>query len=158
MAANGVSSRLSRMSITIDGFLVFQVFHCMFNPQTILERKSTLFSIIVTGIVAILALPVIMPHLLHGFHIAHIFLHIGGITLAVFISTLAIIAYFKLKTKRLLLSAIAFGNFIAAETVLLIDATWPSIYDLGDMPLLEVGHLLTFSTLGLLAIGVFRND
>jgi hypothetical protein len=26
------------------------------------------------------------------------------------------------------------------------------------MPLNEVGHLLTFITLGLLALGVFRND
>ena len=130
----------------------------LFRPETLLERKSTLFSIVVTGVVAILALPVILPHLLHGLHLVHIFLHIGGITLAVFITLLATIAYLRLKTKRLLLSATAFGNFIFAETILLIDATWPSIYDIGDLPLLEIGHLLTFTTLGLLAIGVFRND
>jgi hypothetical protein len=57
-----------------------------------------------------------------------------------------------------LLSAAAFTNFIAAEVVLLVDATWPNIYDLGGMPFPEVGHLLTFITLGLLALGVFRND
>lgn len=130
----------------------------MFRPESLVERKSTLFSLIVTGIVAILALPIIIPHLLHGFHIAHIFLHVGGITLAVFITILACFAYARIRTKRLLLSAIAFANFIAAETVLLVDATWPSYYDLGEMPLLEVGHLLTFATLGLLALGVFRND
>ena len=130
----------------------------MFRPERIVEKKSTLFSIVVAGVVAILALPIIIPHLLHGFHIAHIFLHIGGITLAVFITILAGIAYSRLRTKRLLLSAIAFTNFIAAEFVLLIDTTWPTIYDLGDMPLSEVGHLLTFATLGLLALGVFRND
>ena len=130
----------------------------MFRPESIVERKSTLFSVVVAGVVAILALPIIIPHLLHGFHIAHIFLHIGGITLAVFITILAGIAYSRLRTKRLLLSAIAFANFIAAEFVLLIDTTWPSAYDLGNMPLSEVGHLLTFATLGLLALGVFRND
>jgi len=130
----------------------------LFRPESIVEKKSTLFSVVVTGIIAILALPVIIPHLLHGFHIAHIFLHVGGITLAVFITSLATLAYAKLKTKRLLLSAIAFGNFIGAEVVLLVDATWPNLYDLGDMPLLEIGHLLTFATLGLLALGVFRND
>ena len=130
----------------------------MFRPETIFEKKSVLFSIVVTGVVAILAMPIIIPHLLHGFHIAHIFLHVGGITLAVFISALAGIAYYRLKTKRLLLSAIAFTNFIVAEVVLLLDATWPSVYDIGDMPLSEVGHLLTFATLGLLALGVFRND
>lgn len=130
----------------------------MFRPESIVERKSTLFSIVVAGVVAILALPIIGPHLLHGFHIAHIFLHVGGITLAVFITILAVFAYSKLKTKRLLLSAIAFSNFIAAEFVMLIDTTWPTIYDFGEMPLSEVGHLLTFATLGLLALGVFRND
>ena len=130
----------------------------MFRPERIVERKSALFSIVVTGVVAILALPVIIPHLLHGHHIAHIFLHVGGITLAVFISILAGFAYYRLRTKRLLLSAIAFANFIAAEAVLLVDATWPNIYDLEFMPLAEVGHLLTFATLGLLALGVFRND
>ena len=130
----------------------------MFRPESIVEKKSALFSVVVTGVVTILALPIIIPHLLHGFHIAHIFLHVGGITLAVFISVLAIIAYYRLRTKRLLLSAIAFVNFICAETVLLVDATWPFIYDLGEMPLSEIGHLLTFATLGLLALGVFRND
>jgi hypothetical protein len=130
----------------------------LFRPESIVERKSTLFSVVVAGVVAILALPIIVPHLLHGFHIAHIFLHVGGITLAVFITILAGFAYSRLKTKRLLLSAIAFSNFIAAELVMLIDTTWPTIYDFGEMPLSEVGHLLTFATLGLLALGVFRND
>ena len=130
----------------------------LFRPENILERKSTLFSVVVTGVIAILALPIIIPHLFHGYHLAHIFLHIGGITLAVFIATLALAAYFRLRTKRLLLSAIAFTTFIGAESVLLIDSTWPHIYDIGLMPLNEVGHLLTFITLGLLALGVFRND
>ena len=130
----------------------------MFRAENILERKSTLFSVVVTGVIAILALPIIIPHLLHGYHLAHIFLHIGGITLAVFIATLALAAYFRLRTKRLLFSAVAFTTFIGAESVLLVDSTWPNIYDIGLMPLNEVGHLLTFITLGLLALGVFRND
>jgi len=130
----------------------------LFRPQSLIERKSALFSIVVIGVVAILAIPVIVPHILHGFHLVHIFLHIAGITLAVFITILAILAYSKLKTKRLLLSTFAFATFIGAESVLLIDATWPTLYDLGYMSLLEIGHLLTFSTLGLLALGVFRND
>ncbi len=130
----------------------------LFRPESIVERKSTLFSVVVAGVVAILALPIIVPHLLHGYHIAHIFLHVGGISLAVFITVLAGLAYSRLKTKRLLLSTIAFGNFILAEFVRLIDTTWPTVYDLGEMPLSEIGHLLTFATLGLLALGVFRND
>lgn len=130
----------------------------MFRPETIVEKKSTLFSIIVVCVIAILALPVIVPHIFHGYHLVHIFLHVGGITLAVFITILASLAFLRLKTKRLFLSACAFSCFVAAEILLLVDATWPMIYDLEYMPLLEVGHLLTFITLGILAIGVFRND
>ncbi len=130
----------------------------MFRAERILEKKSTLFSIVVTGVVAILAIPIIIPHLLHGYHLAHIVLHVGGISLAVFITVLAILAYHKLRTKRLLLSAVAFANFIAAEVVLLVDATWPNIFDSDLMSVSEIGHLLTFVTLGLLALGVFRND
>jgi len=130
----------------------------LFRPEKIVERKSTLFSLVVAGVIAILALPIIIPHLLHGYHLAHIFLHVGGITLAVFISVLATIAYYRLKTKRLLLSAAAFTNFIVAQIVLLVDVTWPNVFDLPELSLSEVGHLLTFITLGLLALGVFRND
>ena len=103
----------------------------LFKPENILERKSTLFSVVVTGVIAILALPIIIPTFIHGYHLATYFLHIGGITLAVFISTLAISAYFRLRTKRLLLSAIAFSTFIGAESALLVDSTWPNLYDIG---------------------------
>lgn len=130
----------------------------MFNPQQILERKSTLFGVIVAGIVGILAAPIIIPHIFHGYHIAHIGLHVGGITLAVFMSVLSIMAYLRLKTRRLLFTSMAFGIFIGAETALMVDATWPTIYDFDIMPLSEVGHLLTFITLGMLSLGVFRND
>ena len=130
----------------------------MFRPERIVERKSTLFSIVLTGVIAILAVPIITPHLFHGYHLIHIFLHVGGIVLSVFISILAGLVYYRLRTKRLLLSAVAFTAFIAAEVILLVDATWPSAYDLGGIAFPELGHLLTFITLGLLALGVFRND
>lgn len=130
----------------------------MFRPERIVERRSALFSIVVTGIVAILALPVIVPHLLHGYHLAHIFLHVGGISLAVFITILAGFAYYRMQTRRLLFSVAAFANFILAEAALLVDAAWPTVFDPGMLPLSEIGHLLTFATLGLLALGVFRND
>ena len=87
----------------------------MFKIESILERKSILFSAICVSIIAILALPVIIPHILHGYHIIHIFLHIGGIILAVFITVLSLLAYRRIRTKRLMLSSCAFGNLILAE-------------------------------------------
>lgn len=130
----------------------------MFNPQQILEKKSSLFSIVVAVVVGILAAPIILPHIFHGYHIVHILLHVGGITLAVFLTVLSGMAYYRMNSKRLLLTTFAFGVFFVAEVVTLVDATWPTIYDIGVLSLLEVGHLLMLMTLGLLAIGVFRND
>lgn len=130
----------------------------MTRIESILERKSTLFGIVLLVVIGTLSIPIIMPHIFHGFHVVHIGLHVGGITLAVFISLIAIIAYSRLKTKRLLFTSIAFSIFIVAESVLLIDATWPTLYDIGVVSLLEIGHILTITTLGLMALGVFRND
>ena len=130
----------------------------MFRPEQILEKKSALFSIVVAGVVGILAAPVILPHAFHGLHIVHILLHVGGITLASFLTILSALAYFRLKSKRLMITTFAFSVFIVAEIVTLIDATWPNIYDIGDLALLEVGHLMMITSLGLLAMGVFRND
>ena len=130
----------------------------MLNPQHIFEKKSTLFGIVFAGVIGILAVPIILPHLFHGYHIAYIGVHIGGITLAAFLLILSIMSYRKLKTKRLLFTMLAFGIFISAETAFMIDATWPSLYDIGNISLVETGHLLIFMTLGLFALGVFRND
>lgn len=88
----------------------------------------------------------------------HIVIHIAGVTLAVFLLLLSLLAYIRLNTKKMLITLFAFGVFVGAEIVTLIDATWPSIYDLGYLTLSEVGHSLVIITLGTLAIGVFRND
>ncbi|ABK78399.1 hypothetical protein CENSYa_1789 [Cenarchaeum symbiosum A] len=130
----------------------------LFRAEQILEKKSALFSVVVAGVVGILAVPVILPHVFHGFHMAHILLHIGGITLAAFLTILSLIAYHRLRTNKLLITTFAFSIFVLAEVVTLIDATWPSLYDIGNLALLEVGHLLMIASLGLLAMGVFRND
>ena len=99
----------------------------MFKPENILERKSTLFSVVVCMVGFANNYSTHVPR----FSFSHIFLHIGGIILAVFIATLALSAYFRLRTKRLLLSAIAFITFIGSQSALLIDGAWPHLYDIG---------------------------
>ena len=133
-------------------------FCILFRPEQLFEKKSTLFGFVVIAVIATLAIPIIIPHIFHGFHLYHILLHVGGISLSIFLTLLAVLAYFKLKTKRLLLTMIAFFVFSGSESVLLIDATWPTLYDFGLLSLLEVGHLLVITSMGLLAMGVFRND
>jgi len=130
----------------------------MLNPEQIFTKKSNLFVIVLAAVIALLAIPVIIPHILHGYHMVHIGIHIVGLTLSTFLLILAVYAYKNLKTSRMLLTSISFSMFVSSEIVTLIDATWPSLYDLGYMTMAEIGHILLIITLGMLAIGVFRND
>lgn len=130
----------------------------MFNPNQIVNKKSNLFTIVLATIIALLAIPVIIPHVLHGYHMVHIGIHIAGLTLSSFLLILALYAYKNLKTTRMMLTSISFSMFVSAEIITLIDATWPTVYDLEYMTMSEIGHILLIITLGMLAIGVFRND
>ena len=126
--------------------------------ESIFEKKSNLFTIITLTIIGIVSLPLIFPDILHTQHVLHIGLHVGELILAVFVGILSIIAYCRLKTKRLLLTMIAFSNFIAAAIISLTDTVWPFTFSAGDLSLLELSHILMFVTIGMLALGAFRND
>ena len=122
-----------------------------------LKRKSALFSVTACVVVAVLAIPVIIPHLLHGYHMFHIGLHIGGLTMGIFVTLLAVAAYGRARTHRLAISSLAFGCFVVSETINLVSATWPYL-GLMDLSLVEVAHVANFAALGLLAMAVFKND
>lgn len=124
----------------------------------IFERKSALLGVVMACMLGILAAPVIVPHLFHGFHLAHIMIHVGGITMAAFLTVLGVIAYSKSRTKRMGITCLGFFAFVAAESVTLVDATWPFMYTVGSMSLIEIGHVLLLAAFGILSIGVFRND
>ncbi len=130
----------------------------MLRADHILEKKSTLFGIVFAVVVGSLATPVILPHAFHGFHVFHILLHVAGITLSSFLTVIAVIAYCRLRTKRMGLTMTAFMIFCGAESLALLETTWPGLYSVVMVSLLEVGHLLMITSMGLLALGAFRND
>jgi hypothetical protein len=126
--------------------------------QTLFEKKSNLFTIITIAVIGIVSVPIIFPHILHPGHFLHISLHIGELILAVFIGILSIMAYYRMRTKRLLLTMAAFLTFITVAVVNLIEAVWSSYFYVGELSLLEISHILIFGTIGMLALGAFRND
>ncbi|MEW6589276.1 MAG: hypothetical protein AB1299_08960, partial [Thermoproteota archaeon] len=99
--------------------------------QQFAENKSKLFGIVILSVMTVLVMPIILPNLFHGSHIVHIGLHIGGLVAAIFLTMVTLAAYTKMKTKRLLFTSIAFSFFIAAESITLIDITWPFTYYFG---------------------------
>lgn len=108
--------------------------------------------------IGVMLLPVILPNLFHGFHMAHISLHIAGLALAIFLTISTLYAYVKIRTKRLATAAIAFSMFIGAEVFSIIEVTWPFTFYLGRITMLEISHLLIMGMLGIFSIGVFRRD
>ncbi len=103
-------------------------------------------------------LPVILPNMFHGLHMAHISLHIAGLALAIFLTISTLYAYAKIKTQRLAIAAIAFSMFIGAEIFSIIEVTWPYTFYLDRVSMLEISHLLIIGMLGIFSIGVFRRD
>jgi hypothetical protein len=122
------------------------------------EDKSKLFAAIILSVIGILIAPIIIPNLFHGTHIVHIGLHVGGLVAAIFLTMVTIVAYVKMKTKRLFFTSIAFSIFIAAESIALVDITWPFTFYLGQLALREIEHILIISMLGIFTLAIFRND
>lgn len=126
--------------------------------ENIVEKKGNLFAISIFAAIGIMLLPVILPNLFHGFHMAHIGMHIAGMALAIFLTISTLYAYVKIRTKRLATAAIAFSMFIGAEVFSIIEVTWPYTFYLDRITMSEISHMLIIGMLGIFSIGVFRRD
>lgn len=123
-----------------------------------LENRPKLFAIVIFSVISILAIPVILPHIFHEFQVFHILLHLGGVSIASFLTIISALAYTRIRTKRLLFTMIAFALFAVAEIFSVVDAAWQYTYYLGTVSADEVGHILELCTLGMFAVSVFRRD
>lgn len=130
----------------------------MFRYDRVIENKPTLLSIIIFTVIGILSVPIILPHLFHGGHFFHIVLHTAGTIVAVFLTIITAVAYAKIKSKRMLFTMVAFSMFIAAESMSLVDATWPFTFYIGEVSIVEISHMLIISMLGIFTLAVFRKD
>jgi hypothetical protein len=112
----------------------------------------------ILAVIGILFLPIILPNIFHGYHTAHIFLHIGGIAVATFLTVSVAYAYAKIRTKKLAITCIAFSLFVVSEIIKIVDVTWPYTFYLGNITMEQISHMLIICMLGIFSIGVFRKD
>jgi len=124
----------------------------------LLENRPKLFAIVIFTVIAVFAVPVILPHVFHEFQVFHILLHLSGVAIASFLTIVSTLAYTRIRTKRLMFTMIAFGLFAVAEVFSVIDAAWQYTYYFGSVSADEVGHILELCTLGMFALSVFRRD
>ena len=129
----------------------------MVHSSILYSNLTLLFMIAISGIALTFSIRVIFPEL-PGSYTGHILLHAGGLMFATFLAVLAMLAYRTMPSRRFLLTMIAFVNFMFMEALQLMSAFDFSIVGLKNLHGWELGHLLMFITLGLLTLGLLRND
>jgi hypothetical protein len=126
--------------------------------QNITASKYKLFLIISVSIIAILAIPVILPHITHTNMIYHIFLHIVSLIIAVFLSVVSALAYKRNSGSRLLFMTLGFFSLVGIEILYL----FYSMMDIEDTNIIipviniEIPHIILFVMLTLFGIGFIR--
>ena len=124
--------------------------------QSIVANKAKLLITISIGAVAILSIPVILPHLNHPSMIYHIVLHIVSLVVAVFLTAISAVAYRRSASSRILFMFFAFFSLAIVELIYLFDATG----DIGEVALplvhIELPHIILLAMLTLFGMGVLK--
>jgi hypothetical protein len=124
--------------------------------KNITSNKYKLFIIISISIIAILVIPVILPHITDTNLIYHIFLHTVSIIIAIFLSVVSTLAYKRNGDARLLFMTLGFFSLVVIEILNL----FYSIMEIEDtiIPIvdIEISHIILFAMLTLFGIGVFK--
>lgn len=124
--------------------------------QSILVNKAKLLIAISIGAVAVLSIPVILPHLNHPSMIYHIVLHIVSLVVSVFLTAISAVAYRRSGSSRILFMFFAFLALTAVEVIYLFKAT----EDIGEVALpfvhIELPHIIMLVMLALFGIGVLK--
>ena len=118
--------------------------------------KPILLALITAVVVGVVA-PLVLPHATHPSMIYHILLHMAGLTLVVFLSTVSFLAYSRNPTTRMLLMAVAFVTLAVVELLYLLQAG--GIY-LGQFIIpaanIELSHLVLLIMVTLFGLGVLK--
>jgi hypothetical protein len=125
--------------------------------QSIVTSKTKLLTAISLISIALLSIPVILPHINHPSMIYHIILHIVSIVIAIFLTAISALAYNRSGSTRILFMTFGFFSLIMVELIYLFNATG----DIGDevaLPLvhIELPHIILLVMLTLFGIGVIK--
>jgi hypothetical protein len=126
--------------------------------KNFLSNKTNLFLVLSLSFSSIIAYPFLIPHLTHPTMSYHIIIHMLSLDLAIFLTTISLISYRKLKSNKLLLTSFSFIFLLIIEIFYLLQASHfiQEFY----IPLIEVdfSHILLMCMLILFAWGVLRVD
>jgi hypothetical protein len=112
-----------------------------------------LITALVVGVVA----PLVIPHVAHPSMIYHILLHMAGLTIAIFLSIVSVLAYSRNATTRMLLMAVGFMSLALVEFFYLLQAGGIVI---GQVIIpavnIELSHIILLIMVSLFGLGVLK--
>jgi hypothetical protein len=112
---------------------------------------------LITGVVVGVIAPLVLPHATHPSMIYHILLHMAGLIIVVFLSTVSLLAYSRNKNARMLLMAAGFVTLAVVELLYLLQAE--GVY-IGQFTLpvanIELSHLVLLIMITLFGLGVLK--
>ena len=127
-----------------------------YRLYNIISSRPKLLAIITVVIIAILTVPVILPHIRDTSTIYHIILHVASLIIVVFLGAVSILAYLRNGRSRLLFMMLAFLSLSVIEAMYLFNVS-SNIEDIVIPGLdIEVSHVIFLVTLTLFGIGIFR--
>jgi len=123
-----------------------------------LSNKINLFLTLSLSFSSIIAYPFLIPHLTDPSMSYHILIHMISLDFAIFLTTISLISYRKVKSKKLLLTSFSFLSLLIIEIIYLLQAS--HIIMIFQIPLIEVeySHILLLFMLVLFASGVLKTD
>ena len=118
--------------------------------------KPILFGLITALVVGVTA-PLVIPHVAHPSMIYHILLHMAGLTIAIFLSIVSVLAHSRNATTRMLLMAVGFMTLALVEFFYLLQAGGIGI---GQVVIpavnIELSHIILLVMVSLFGLGVLK--
>ena len=123
-------------------------------PESV--SKPVLLGLITALVVGVVA-PLVIPHVAHPSMIYHILLHMAGLTIAIFLSIVSVLAYSRSSTTRMLLMAVGFMSLSLVEFFYLLQAggiaTGQVIIPAVNI---ELSHIMLLIMVSLFGLGVLK--
>ena len=122
----------------------------------ITSSKPKMLSVVTAAVLAVMAVPVILPHITDTSMIYHLLLHVISLIIAIFLGLVSILAYLRNGRSRLLFMMFGFLLLSIIEAMYLFDVT-SKIEDI-VIPIvdIELSHVIFLVMLTLFGIGIFR--
>lgn len=127
------------------------------GSHNLLDNKLKFFAL-TTIIVSSLLVPLTIPHIMHRYMIYHIIIHVVSLNISVFLGLVAIFAYLKNKSLRMLCMALGFVTLAIVEVIMLLTSTGNLTNVILPSVNIELPHIVLLIMLTLFGLGLLKTN